>query len=341
MKIEITSTTQMRKIDVVVVKTLLETTSQIFSKQIALKFFLEAISTIIALATIILQKTSMHFLQLVKFTTLVNMRNFSYFITITQNEKIERIICWIKFKFVHKTSLTNKSKLITLAIRLERSLKTSFDKVSIDNINSYFYLKKLIRNLKNIYEENSDNLSNRHEQKLFNNLFFMSSLDKKNESLKQFLARFMFIIASLQLLDKSKINHLKRTIATRYVLKENFNLKKMSIFQKHVANIRKSKTSLKNVNNRLKSFFMKYFKSRVSRSINSFNFIRKMLKIIAFINYLRRFFSQVQKKIKEKKRCDKCFQLSHVYTQLDASCKNKKSINMKKKQTQFVEFEID
>ena len=184
-------------------------------------------------------------------------------------------------------------------------------------------------------------MSNRHEQKLFNNFFSMSFLDKKNESLKQFLARFMSIIASFQLLDKSKINHFKRTIATHYVFKENFNLKEMSIFQRYVASIRKLKTLLKNVNNRLKFFFIEYFKSRVSRSINSFNFIREMLKIIAFINYLRRFFSQVQKKIKEKKRCDKCFQSNHVYTQLEIFCKNKKSINMKKRQTQLVELEID
>ena len=49
----------------------------------------------------------------------------------------------------------------------------------------------------------------------------MSFVDKKNEILKQFLARFLFTIASLQLLDKFKINYLKRTIATRYMIEKN------------------------------------------------------------------------------------------------------------------------
>ena len=36
-------------------------------------------------------------------------------------------------------------------------------KVSIDNTHSYFYLKKLIQDLKNIYDENNDDIFNRHE----------------------------------------------------------------------------------------------------------------------------------------------------------------------------------
>ena len=148
--------------------------------------------------------------------------------------------------------------------------------------------------------------------------------------MKQFLARFLSTIVSLQLFDKFKINYLKRTIATRYVIKKSFNLKEITIFQKYVIEIRKLKTSLKNVDNRIKFSSIEYIKSRATRSINSSNFTRKIIKIVVTINYLRRFFSQIQKKIKKKKRCDKCFQKSHVYTQVDVFCKDKKFINMKK-----------
>ena len=161
----------------------------------------------------------------------------------------------------------------------------------------------------------------------------MNFVDKKNEILKQFLARFLFTIASLQLFDKFKINHFKRTIATRYVIKKDFNLKEITTSQKYVAKVQKLKTSLKSVDNRIKFSFIEYIKSRATRSINSSNFTRKIIKIVVTINYLRRFFSQIQKKIKKKKRCDKCFQKSHVYTQVDVFYKNKKFINMKKKQT--------
>ena len=195
----------------------------------------------------------------------------------------------------------------------------------------------MIQNLKNIYDENSDDIFNRHEQKLFKNFFFINFVDKKNEILKQFLARFLFTIASFQLLDKFKINYFKRTIATRYVIKENFNLKKITTFQKYVVEIRKLKTSLKSVDNRIKFSFIEYIKSRATRSINSSNSTRKMNKIVVTINYLRRFLSQIQKKIKKKKLCDKCFQKSHVYTQVDVFCKNKKFINMKRKTNSICE----
>ena len=158
--------------------------------------------------------------------------------------------------------------------------------------------------------------------------------------MKQFLTRFLFTIASLQLFDKFKINYFKRTIATRYVIRKDFNVEKITTFQKYDVEIRKLKISLKSVNNRIKSSFIKYIKNRVTRSINSSNFTRKMIKIVVTINHLRRFFSQIQKKIK-KKRYDKYFQKNHVYIQVDVFCKNKKFINMKKRQTQFAKLEID
>ena len=132
--------------------------------------------------------------------------------------------------------------------------------------------------------------------------------------MKQFLARFLSTIASLQLFDKFKINYLKRTIATRYVIKEDFNLKAITTFQKYVVEIRKLKTSLKSVDNRIKFSFIEYIKSRATRSINSSNFTRKVIKVVVTINYLCRFLFQIQKKIKKKNRCDKCFQKNHVYT---------------------------
>ena len=40
---------------------------------------------------------------------------------------------------------------------------TIWFKISINNTHSYLYLKKSIQNLKNIYDENSDDIFNRHE----------------------------------------------------------------------------------------------------------------------------------------------------------------------------------
>ena len=93
------------------------------------------------------------------------------------------------------------------------------------------------------------------------------------------------------MLDKFKINYFKYIIATRYVIKKNLNLEKITIFQKYIANIRKLEILLKNVDNRLKFNIVKYIKSRATQLINLLNFSRKIIKIVVIINYLRCFFS--------------------------------------------------
>ena len=54
-----------------------------------------------------------------------------------------------------------------------------------------------------------------------------------------------------------------------------------------------------------------------------------------------RFSTHVQKKIKLKKKCVKCFKLNHISTQANASCKNEKFMFVKEIQAKLSTINLD
>jgi hypothetical protein len=147
----------------------------------------------------------------------------------------------------------------------------------VNNTNLYINLLKLIQNLDNVYEMQNQEFVNKIERKLFNVNFSMNKLfDKFNEIFEIFLIRFTICVISLFMFDKTKINHFNRTITLRYVHK-NSHLNEINFFDKHLIEIRKMNSLIKNIDNRIDISnridaltTTKKFRIRISRNLTTF-----------------------------------------------------------------------
>lgn len=218
---------------------------------------------------------------------------------------------------------------------------TIWFRAAIDSVHPYLYLDELVQDLENIYGEDSTRLRNRHEQELFSSSFPMGAPGKTNETLESFLGRFLATIAPLQLPDHSKISHLKRTIAVRYIDRSAY-IEETDSFQKYLKGIRAIDDTIKSAEARPKTTFADS-KTRPTRAAAATrkDVANAVPRTSAPFNYLRRFPPHVQTKIKTEGRCGKCFKKGHVYTQADAPCKNEEPISMKDGQAQLAQMGID
>lgn len=221
--------------------------------------------------------------------------------------------------------------------------ETIWFRAAMDSTHPYTRLEELVQDLEAVYGEDSEALRKRHEQELFSTTFPMGAPGKEGESLETFLARFISTVAPLQLSDSSKINHLERTLAVRYIHKTH-HLEDVTSFQTYVAGIRKIETKNKAVEARPKLTTNEYPKSRTTRQVVGPGRVRDTTRVSKPAppgNYLRRFPPHVQKKIIQEGRCGKCFKKGHVYTQADAPCKNEEPISMRDGQAQLAKMGID
>ena len=232
----------------------------------------------------------------------------------------------------------------------ENAQTNIWHKAKSDTVESYNSLKKLMQDLKNVYEKEKQDKHKTLLQQLFSSSFVMRAKDRF-EIFEKFLERFTFIISSLRLEDNEKITHLFRNLS-KHLTEKIYHLNEVTTYAKYVKEMRQTANQMK-VRSDMKQFTISLMSNVRSRNFRQVDIARKKIFLKKFIRerfkaekqaiveeVLMRLSVWIRIKFRKNERCFKCEAKRHIATDINVSCKDKNQITREKAEILLSEMNI-